>query len=567
MRRVRTILAVLACVFFLAALALWALAPLIEDRVAAEITRAGAGAGVAIGDVQLAWNGPLRLRKVVVDRADTGRVEVERAEIRWGLAGGREPRNHVRGFDLHGIRMRRGPLTMELSETAFDVVSWEVRDGMERLRLRQIPSGGEFEARWRAHAALSDLGVTLKQLDLAAARVQWSGSDILQPGAWTGTLGMSSAGTDVTLRGDASAEGVRIKLPPSFGGQAGEFGVPVAVHLAWEAVRGTASLDVRELEANLGGLAIDATGRVEGLGPEATIAAKVAAHTDLGAAFFATGVRLPVSMDITPADRLGTASGELAVSGPLWRPAELLLAPDLRFESTPRGIEAMQFLDRPFRYEPTGTGASIEVRAGAPDFIPIGAVPPLFLSALLISEDAGFYGHPGVDIAEIRAAWAENAERGKVARGGSTITQQLVKNLFLSREKSYGRKMEEAALALLVDAALPKRRILEIYLNVIEWGPGLYGLVPAARHYFGKAPAELTPKEIAFLVCLIPSPVRYHQAHAAGHVGPGMEQLMINLLAKLRSVGALGDDEYESAVAEWLRFAPEHGAAPAVTPS
>jgi membrane peptidoglycan carboxypeptidase len=165
----------------------------------------------------------------------------------------------------------------------------------------------------------------------------------------------------------------------------------------------------------------------------------------------------------------------------------------------------------------------------------------------------------GVDLAEIRAAWADNAERGRIARGGSTITQQLVKNLFLSKEKSYGRKMEEAALALLVDAALPKRRILEIYVNVIEWGPGLYGLVPAARHYFGKVPAALTPKEIAFLVCLIPSPVRYHQAHTAGRAGPGMEQLMANLLAKLRATGALDESGYAAALDEDLGFVPERG--------
>ena len=201
------------------------------------------------------------------------------------------------------------------------------------------------------------------------------------------------------------------------------------------------------------------------------------------------------------------------------------------------------------------------MRAGAPDFVPIGAVPPLFLDALLISEDAGFYGHPGVDVAEIRAAWADNARARHIARGGSTITQQLVKNLFLSKEKSYGRKMEEAALALLVDAALPKRRILEIYVNVIEWGPGLYGLGPAARHYFGKTPGELSPKEMVFLVCLIPSPVRYHQAHLAGRAGPGMEQLMANLLAKLRSVDALADADYAAALGESLAFAPESAAA------
>ena len=561
MRRVGTVLVVLACVAGAAALALWATKPILEQRVDSYIAQAGAAAGITIGAIHFSWNGPLRLERVIVDRPDTGRVQVERADVRWDLAGGRDLRAHVRGFDLRGIRMQRGPLTMELSETAFDVVSWEVRDGVERLRLRQLPSGGEFEAQWRTRAATPDIGLTLSRFDLASARVRWSGDDVLRPGAWTGKVGVSSAGRELTLRGDASAEGVRIKLPPSFGGQAGEFGAPVAVHLVWEAIRGDRSIDVRALDADLGGLVIDARGRVDGLGPDAVIEAKVSARTDLGAAFQATGIRLPVSMDVAPTDRLGTASGELAVRGPLWRPAELLLTPELRFESTPGGIEKLQFLNRPFRYEPPGSGASIEVRAGAPDFTSIAAVPPLFLDALLLSEDAGFYGHHGVDVAEIRAAWADNAERGSLARGGSTITQQLVKNLFLSRERSYGRKMEEAALALLVDAALPKRRILEIYVNVIEWGPGLYGLVPAARHYFGKAPAALTPKEIAFLVCLIPSPVRYHQAHAAGRAGPGMEQLMANLLAKLRSVGAIGDEDYAAALDEELGFAAETASA------
>jgi hypothetical protein len=560
MRRVRTAVVVLLFAVGAVALALWATQPLLEQRVEDYVAQAGAAAGVTIGAVAFSWNGPLRLDGVIVDRPDTGRVQVEEARVRWDLSGGRDPRAHVRGFDLRGIRMQRGPLTMELSETAFDVLSWEVRDGEERLRLRQLPSGGEFEARWRTRAEGSDIGLTLSRFDLAAARVRWSGDDVLQPGEWTGDVGLSYAGRELTLRGEASAERVRIKLPPTFGGRAGEFGAPVAVHLAWDALRGEQSIDVRALEANLGGLAIAARGRVDGLGPDAVIAATVSARTDLGAAFQATGIRLPVSMEVTPADRLGTASGELAIRGPLWRPAELQLVPALRFESTPVGIERMRFLDRPFRYEPPGSGASIEVRAGAADFVPIAAVPPLFLDALLLSEDAGFYGHPGVDLAEIRAAWAENAQRG-TARGGSTITQQLVKNLFLSREKSYGRKMEEAALALLVDAALPKRRILEIYVNVIEWGPGLYGLGPAARHYFGKAPAALTPKEIAFLVCLIPSPVRYHQAHTAGRAGPGMEQLMANLLAKLRSTGALGDEDYEAALAEELEFRPEGPAA------
>ena len=219
MRRVRAALVVLALVAGAAALALWAAQPYLEQRVSGYIAQAGAAAGVTIGTVHFSWNEPLRLDNVIVDRPDTGRVRVERADVRWDFAGGREPRAHVRGFDLRGIRMQRGPLTMELSETRFDVVSWEVHDGVEHLRLRQIPSGGEFEARWRTRAKTADIGLTLSRFDLASARVRWSGDDVLQPGAWTGSVGVSSAGRDLTLRGAASAEGVRIKLPPSFGGR------------------------------------------------------------------------------------------------------------------------------------------------------------------------------------------------------------------------------------------------------------------------------------------------------------------------------------------------------------
>src|SRR5688500_1791032 len=278
MRRLRSFLVFLACVAALAALALWATQPLLEQRAAEHIARAGAAAGVTIGDVRFAWGAPLRLHKVIVDRPDTGRVQIEQADVAWDLAGGRDPRAHVRRFDLRGIRMQRGPLTMELSETAFEVVSWEVRDGMERLRLRQLPSGGEFEAKWRSHAGKPDIGLVMKDFDLASARVRWSGEDVLQPGAWTGSVGLSSAGDEVTVRGDASATGVRVKLPPTLGG--GDFGAPVAVRLVWDALRGPRSVDVRRFDADLGGLVVAARGRVDGLGPDAAIDARVSAHSD-----------------------------------------------------------------------------------------------------------------------------------------------------------------------------------------------------------------------------------------------------------------------------------------------
>ena len=184
--------------------------------------------------------------------------------------------------------------------------------------------------------------------------------------------------------------------------------------------------------------------------------------------------------------------------------------------------------------------------------MPLAEVPPLFLRALLIAEDANFYGHQGIDLAELPAALAINLAHGAFVRGASTITQQLAKNLFLSRTKTLGRKLEEASLALLLDSALGKRRVLEIYLNVIEWGPGVYGLRPAARHYFGKQPQQLTPKQMAFLVSLIPGPIKYQASIATGTPTPFFEGLMTALLGKLVDVGALGEAEYVAALAEPL---------------
>ena len=152
-------------------------------------------------------------------------------------------------------------------------------------------------------------------------------------------------------------------------------------------------------------------------------------------------------------------------------------------------------------------------------------------------------GHRGIDLRELPAALLTNWSRGGAARGASTITQQLAKNLFLSRDKQLGRKLQELAITFLLESALGKDRILEIYLNIIEWGPDLRGLRPAARRYFGREPQELTPAEMAFLVAIIPGPVKYQSSFAHGTPGPGLRSLIDELLAKLRSVDAIGEED------------------------
>ena len=176
--------------------------------------------------------------------------------------------------------------------------------------------------------------------------------------------------------------------------------------------------------------------------------------------------------------------------------------------------------------------------------------------AIVASEDAKFADHEGFDWDAIEKAYEKNLRKGRVVAGGSTISQQLAKNLFLSGDRSPWRKVQEAIITLMLEGVMSKRRILEIYLNVIEWGPGLHGLRPAARRYFHKEPGELTPREMAFLVALIPGPVTYQRSFAKGTLSPGFRPLVDDLLAKVHSVQGLTDEEYQAALAEELAIDP-----------
>jgi monofunctional glycosyltransferase len=129
--------------------------------------------------------------------------------------------------------------------------------------------------------------------------------------------------------------------------------------------------------------------------------------------------------------------------------------------------------------------------------------------AIIVAEDAKFVDHDGFDWEGIQRALEKNQRRGKVVAGGSTITQQLAKNLFLSGERSALRKAQEAIITAMLEAVLDKRRIFELYLNFAEWGEGLFGAEAAARHYFGVGAADLDPEQAARLAAMLPRP-RYY---------------------------------------------------------
>lgn len=132
--------------------------------------------------------------------------------------------------------------------------------------------------------------------------------------------------------------------------------------------------------------------------------------------------------------------------------------------------------------------------------------------AIIASEDANFSEHEGVDWDAMKKAWAKNTKKGKVVSGGSTITQQLAKNLFLSGERSYLRKGQELVITYMLEFWMDKERIYEIYLNVVEWGTGVFGAEAAARHYYGISAAQLGPEQAARLAVMLPNP-RYFDRH------------------------------------------------------
>jgi membrane peptidoglycan carboxypeptidase len=140
-------------------------------------------------------------------------------------------------------------------------------------------------------------------------------------------------------------------------------------------------------------------------------------------------------------------------------------------------------------------------------------------------------------------------------RGGSTISQQLAKNLYLSREKTLARKLREAIVTVALEATVPKQRLLEIYLNVAEWGPGLYGIGPAARHWFGKDARALTPREAAFLARVIPGPIRYHAMWHRGAPSELWLEHVDDLLRTMYGQGTLSAEDLETALKEPIVFA------------
>jgi monofunctional biosynthetic peptidoglycan transglycosylase len=174
------------------------------------------------------------------------------------------------------------------------------------------------------------------------------------------------------------------------------------------------------------------------------------------------------------------------------------------------------------------------------------SISPLLRRSVLVAEDDAFFSHDGLDWNEIRASARRNLEAGRMVRGGSTITQQLAKNLFLGSERSLERKLKEVFLALRLEKALPKRRIFELYLNEIEWGDGIFGAEAASQHYFGVSASDLDARQAALLAAVIINPRRYSPLEPSGRI----ERRVRIIASRLHARGALDDEQYQLALGQ-----------------
>ena len=162
-------------------------------------------------------------------------------------------------------------------------------------------------------------------------------------------------------------------------------------------------------------------------------------------------------------------------------------------------------------------------------FVPYDRIGNSLKRAMIAAEDAKFVDHEGFDWDGIELALEKNQKRGRIVAGGSTITQQLAKNLFLSPSRSWLRKGQEAVITLMLEALLDKRRIFELYLNVIEWGSGVFGAEAAAQHYFGISAARLSAEQGARLAAMAPNP-RFYEHHQGA---PGLSRKIRIILARM----------------------------------
>jgi hypothetical protein len=521
----------------------------LEHAVRARIESAAVrhGAVARIGRVRIGVWPFLRLEGFDLDLRSGERLHADMIAATWP---GRL-RLTVRAAALAGSAGVR----VSLPATAWDAVGTFGDD----LQLALVEPQSGLSIHKMADSGGSAWNIEVRGLDVGhLLDVRRDAYPLLDGGIADGRVDLQVSTDGLRFHVDMGARGARLGALADNADDELQLGDPTDVAIrfdgAWRRAGGV--VEIPEVHATLAGAALSGSIALRNLDTDPVVDLALGVqHLDFAQLLGASGLAMPESMGMALGDGrdLGSATIDVRVRGRPADAASLSVSQKIDFKPPRQMPPSIVRLRGDFIFSPKDGSSPhrpIDVSLASPDFIALRDVPPLFVRTLLLAEDTGFYGHRGIDLRELPAALLTNWSRGGAARGASTITQQLAKNLFLSRDKQIGRKLQELAITFLLESALGKNRILEIYLNIIEWGPDLRGLRPAARHYFGREPRELTPAEMAFLVAIIPGPIKYQSSFAHGAPGPGLRSLIDELLAKLRSVDAIGEEEYRHALDE-----------------
>ncbi len=253
-----------------------------------------------------------------------------------------------------------------------------------------------------------------------------------------------------------------------------------------------------------------------------------------------------------------TFSATISTKGELFSPETW--EPEINYSfRQPKGNTGLEVFDSSFLFFPlTSTGRSqigAVLGPGTANWLSYNQIPTLVRKSIITAEDSTFLSHKGIELFEIRDALLSRLKGGRI-RGGSTITQQLVKNLFLSRDRTLLRKAQEVLIAFYLEYLKNKQDIFELYVNIVEWGPRIFGLQAASQHYFAVDVEDLTSAEVAFLAILIPAPTKYHQYHQSGRTPPFLRRKVDRLLERLNRFGHLSDEDLNAAIASPIQLAP-----------
>jgi monofunctional biosynthetic peptidoglycan transglycosylase len=529
------------------------LKPVVERTVRARVEAAALRHGmvVRIGSVHAGLWPLLRLEAFDLDLGHGARLRADRIAAAWP---GRL-RISVQGATLSGP----AGITLKTPDTAWNVSN---TSGKELKLAMTKPQPGLTVSR-RIDTAGRAWTIEASRLDVGQLDIRRDDNPLLHGGIAQGRVDLQDSAATMRFQVNMELRGAR------FGGLAHDAtqdprpGAPTDIALNFDGswLRGSDTLDIPAIHATVAGATLSGSLALRELDADPAVDLNLGVQQlDFGQLLATSGLEVPEALGMKPGTRrdLGTATIGLEVHGRIAEPASLLVTQKIGFKppvAMPPGIARLRGEFQFSAQDGRGSRRAIQVSPSAPGFIALRDVPPLFLRTLLLAEDASFYGHRGIDLRELPSALLTNWSRGGATRGASTISQQLAKNLFLSRDKQFGRKLQELAITFLLESALGKERILEIYLNIIEWGPDLRGLRPAALHYFAREPGALTPAQIAFLVAIIPGPIKYQSSFSNGSPGPGLRQLIDDLLGKLRSVDAISEEEFQRALRETITVA------------